>query len=122
MSPITTDADYQSAIKDLLVDLESRLSPDCLPLTPDQQAHFIRATLNRVARITGSEPHLRGAVFDGLTKMREFDTQKVEKERETYRTVANELHTVLAEMPAARLSRGLQVRRKMALELADKTL
>lgn len=62
MSPITTDADYQEAIKDLLVDLESRLSPDCLPLTPDQQALFIRTTLNRVARITNSEPHLRGAV------------------------------------------------------------
>lgn len=62
MNTIATDADYQEAIKDLPVDLESRLSPDCLPLTPDQQARFIREVLNKAIHITQSEPHLRGAV------------------------------------------------------------
>lgn len=122
MSPITNDADYQEAIKDLLVDLKGWSQPGSLPLMPDQQARFIQTTLHRVAQITESEPHLRGAVVSSLSELKGHELDNLSKDYGKLLTVAQELYQVLTEIPAARLGRGLQVRRKMALELADKTL
>jgi len=122
MTTITTDADYQSAIKTLLKEVGQYIEyPESL-IGEDARDRLLHLVVASVRSVTNSEPHLRGALLDGLTKMRELDTQKIEKERDAYRTVAHELHAVLSEIPAARLGRGTQVRRKMALELANKTL
>lgn len=122
MTTIQSDADYQAAIKDLLVDLESRLSPVCLPLTSQQQADFTRSTLNRIAHITRSEPHLRGAVITSLADLKQLDLDNLSKDYGRLLAVAQTLYEALSQIPAARLGRALQVQRKTALERANTIL
>lgn len=120
---ITTDAEYSTAIKALLDDLNMRLTnPAWMPISAESQAQFIHAILGRTHEIVNSEPFLRGKLVDTVDKMREFDVGVIGKDRDRYREVANILYNVLLGCPFARMGKEFQNARKQALEAAERVL
>lgn len=120
---ITTDTEYQDAVKNLLDDLNSRLTdPGWMPISHDEQARFIHQILGRAHEIVNSEPYLRGKVFEAADKLREIDVERVEKDRDLYHEAANYLYDALNGIPAVRLKKDEQRARKEALEAAEKVL
>ena len=121
LTMITNDTEYQQAIKDLLDDLNSRLTnPEWMPVSHDEQAQFIHSVLRRTHEIVNSEPYLRGKVVESFDKMKEFDVETIEKDRDKYREVANSLYNALSVCRG--LSKKDREARKQALEAAEKVL
>jgi hypothetical protein len=63
-----TDADLLACYREMVLNLMGRLDPYGLPLTPDEQATFIRSALWQAKTIHDSEPFLRGRVVETLDK------------------------------------------------------
>lgn len=123
LTMITTDIEYQQAVKELLDDLNSRLTdPGWMPISHDEQSRFIHRTLERAHKIVNSEPYLRGKVIDSLNDVKDFDAKTIERDRDRYRETAANLYEVLLTVPATRLGNADKKARAKALEAAEKVL
>lgn len=75
MTPPKTDAELQDAYRELVKNVVGRLDPYGVPLTPEEQAAFIRSVLVQAKAIHDSEPYLRAQMQKALD---EFITQRTD--------------------------------------------